>query len=117
MMPHQVQELAREDLYDVLASFPESAKSVQNAAVRMALKRTVLLLKAYADAQVATMSTRHTPAAPRRHRPVSATPCRCYPVPLRCSLRHHRPALAMPSHTRHSHLSHTTPRRPVPSSV
>ena len=31
--------------------FPESAKTVQNAAVRMAMKRTVVLLKAYADAQ------------------------------------------------------------------
>ena len=35
--------------------FPESAKTVQNAAVRMALKRTVVLLKAYADAQTTVM--------------------------------------------------------------
>ena len=47
----EVQALSRDDLYEVLESFPESAKTVQNAAVRMALKRTVVLLKAYADAQ------------------------------------------------------------------
>lgn len=40
-----------QDLYAVLEHFPESARSVQDAAVRMALKRTVVLLKAYADAQ------------------------------------------------------------------
>ena len=47
----EVQALSRDSLYEVLEMYPESAKMVQNAAVRMALKRTVLLLKAYADSQ------------------------------------------------------------------
>lgn len=47
----EVQALTREDLNAVLEMFPASAKIVQNAAVRMALKRTVVLLKAYADSQ------------------------------------------------------------------
>ena len=47
----EVQILTREDLYEVLDSYPASSRIVQNAAVRMALKRTVVLLKAYADAQ------------------------------------------------------------------
>ena len=47
----EVQALSRESLYAVLDMFPESARVVQNAAVRMALKRTVVLLKAHADAQ------------------------------------------------------------------
>ena len=52
----EVQALSRRDLYEVLEDphFAVSAKTVQNAAVRMALKRTVVLLKAYADAQEAT---------------------------------------------------------------
>jgi len=53
----EVQALTREDLYAVLDAFPESARSVQNAAVRMALKRTVVLLKAYADAQRVGVAT------------------------------------------------------------
>ena len=47
----EVQALSRANLFEVLESYPESAKMVQNAAVRMALKRTVILLKAYADSQ------------------------------------------------------------------
>jgi hypothetical protein len=50
----EVQTLSREDLYDVLETYPDSAKVVQNAAVRVALKRTVILLKAHADSQHAT---------------------------------------------------------------
>lgn len=50
----EVQALSRNDLYTVLDMFPESAKMVQNAAVRMALKRTVILLKAHADTQKET---------------------------------------------------------------
>ena len=46
-----MQALSRANLFEVLESYPESAKMVQNAAVRMALKRTVILLKAYADSQ------------------------------------------------------------------
>jgi hypothetical protein len=47
----ELQALSRESLYSVLDNYPESARVVQNAAVRMALKRTVVLLKAYADSQ------------------------------------------------------------------
>eukprot|EP00325_Prymnesiales_sp_UTEX-LB-985_P013617 CAMPEP_0174748476 /NCGR_PEP_ID=MMETSP1094-20130205/93561_1 /TAXON_ID=156173 /ORGANISM="Chrysochromulina brevifilum, Strain UTEX LB 985" /LENGTH=375 /DNA_ID=CAMNT_0015953519 /DNA_START=33 /DNA_END=1160 /DNA_ORIENTATION=+ len=47
----EVVSLTRDELFSVLLDWPESRKIVQNAAVRMALKRTVLLLKAYADSQ------------------------------------------------------------------
>ena len=48
----EVQALSRASLYTVLDMFPDSAKMVQNAAVRMALKRTVILLKAHSDSQM-----------------------------------------------------------------
>jgi len=43
--------LQREDLDDVLADYPASKRVVQASAMRLALKRTVVLLKAYADSQ------------------------------------------------------------------
>jgi len=52
----EVQTLSREDLYDVLEMYPDSSKVVQNAAVRVALKRTVILLKAHADSQHSSAS-------------------------------------------------------------
>ena len=60
----EVQSLSRENLYDVLRSYPESARVVQNAAVRMALKRTVVLLKAYADSQAALAAETAAASAP-----------------------------------------------------
>jgi hypothetical protein len=53
----------------VLDAFPESARSVQNAAVRMALKRTVVLLKAYADAQRVGVATDGAGARARWYHP------------------------------------------------
>jgi len=47
----EVFALHRDDLFNVLAAYPGSKKEVQNAAMRMAIKRTVILLKAYADSQ------------------------------------------------------------------
>ena len=43
--------LQRVDLDDVLAEYPASKRVVQASAMRLALKRTVILLKAYADSQ------------------------------------------------------------------
>ena len=45
----EVDTLSRDDLYDVIDEVPSAAKAVRDAAVRVALKRTVKLLKAYAD--------------------------------------------------------------------
>ena len=47
----EVVTLERPTLFEVLAEWPRSKRIVQDAAVRMALKRTVVLLKAYGDAQ------------------------------------------------------------------
>ena len=47
----EVVALERVDLFGVLEDFPTSRRVVQDAAIRMAVKRTVVLLKAYADAQ------------------------------------------------------------------
>ena len=45
----EVDTLSRNDLYDVLEDFPQAAASVKDSAIRVALKRTVRLIKAYTD--------------------------------------------------------------------
>jgi len=47
----EIQVLQRVDLFEVLGHFPGAQREVLNAAMRMALKRTVILLKAHANSQ------------------------------------------------------------------
>jgi len=59
----EVAKLERNDLYDVLADYPDSAKIIREASLKLALQRTILIVSVVANADKSEGAAKQLPVA------------------------------------------------------